>query len=179
MKTILETKRLYLREMNMDDIPDLSKILQDPEVMYAYEHAFSDEEVTNWYNKQAERYKKDGHGLWAVILKETYAFIGQCGLTIQTVDDDELLEVGYLFNKDYWHQGYAAEAATACKIYAFEKLNAKKVYSIIRTNNRTSQKVAERNGMKIVKETIKHYHNVEMPHYVYEAELPDADFFQS
>ncbi|GHT57574.1 acetyltransferase [Spirochaetia bacterium] len=168
MKMILETNRLYLREMDIHDLPDLSKILQDPEVMYAYEHPFSDEELIGWYNQQVERYKKDGHGLWAVILKETDAFIGQCGLTIQTVEGDELLEVGYLFNKNYWHQGYAAEAARACKTYAFEKLGAKKVCSIIRTNNRASQKVAERNGMKIVKETIKHYYNMEMPHYVYE-----------
>lgn len=42
---ILETQRLTLREMTQDDYADLCKILQDKEVMYAYEHAFSDEEA--------------------------------------------------------------------------------------------------------------------------------------
>ena len=42
---VLETERLCLREMTREDYPDLCKILQDPEVMYAYEHVFSDEEA--------------------------------------------------------------------------------------------------------------------------------------
>ena len=45
---ILETKRLYLREMNQDDFDSLCKILQDEEVMYAYEGAFQDAEVKEW-----------------------------------------------------------------------------------------------------------------------------------
>lgn len=59
---IIETKRLYLREMTVFDLPYLSAILQDKDVMYAYEHAFSDEEVHQWLQKQQLRYKKDGFG---------------------------------------------------------------------------------------------------------------------
>jgi RimJ/RimL family protein N-acetyltransferase len=167
MSHILETKRVYLRELTVTDIPEMSKILQNAETMYAYEHAFTDEEVSAWYTTQLERYKNYGYGLWAVILKEINVFIGLCGLSLQTVDSDELLEIGYLFNRHYWHKGYATEAAIACKRYAFETLNADNVYSIIRTNNSASQRVAQRNGMKIVAETTKHYYNMEMPHYVY------------
>lgn len=47
---ILETPRLILREMTLDDDTDLCKMLQDPEVMYAYAHSFSDEEVRTWLN---------------------------------------------------------------------------------------------------------------------------------
>lgn len=53
----------------MSDINALRDILQDKEVMYAYEHGFSDEEVMQWYEKQQDRYKNDGVGLLAVILK--------------------------------------------------------------------------------------------------------------
>ena len=63
MKAILETQRLSLREMTKDDFPALCKILQDAEVMYAYEHAFSDEEVVAWLDKNLTRYEKDGFGL--------------------------------------------------------------------------------------------------------------------
>ena len=64
-KVILETERLLLREMEDEDFPALCRMLQDPQVMYAYEHAFSDEEAWAWLGRQQERYARDGIGLWA------------------------------------------------------------------------------------------------------------------
>jgi RimJ/RimL family protein N-acetyltransferase len=168
MKIILETNRLFLREFSEKDYADLSEILQDKDVMYAYEHSFSDEEAVDWYNKQIERYKENGYGLWAVIHKNTKEFLGQCGLTIQKINDKKYLEIGYLFKKKYWHNGYATEAALGCKEYAFETLKAKKVYSIIRDNNIASQNVAKRIGMERSDEIMKHYYNMDMLHYIYE-----------
>jgi RimJ/RimL family protein N-acetyltransferase len=52
MNIILETNRLFLRELCENDYKDLCEILQDKDVMYAYEHSFSKEEVENWYNQQ-------------------------------------------------------------------------------------------------------------------------------
>lgn len=164
MKMILETDRLYLREMNQDDFNSLCKILQDEKAMYAYEGAFSDEEVQEWLDRQIARYQKWGFGLWAVILKETNEMIGQCGLTMQPWKETEVLEIGYLFQRLYWHNGYAAEAARACKKYAFEKLDAKEVCSIIRDTNTASQNVAVRNGMAAADRWTKHYRGVDMPH---------------
>ena len=130
---ILETQRLTLREMTQDDYADLCKILQDKEVMYAYEHAFSDEEAQGWLDNQLRRYQEDGFGLWAVVLKDTGEMIGQCGLTMQELGDRRVVEVGYLFQKAYWHQGYATEAAVACKEYAFRELKVEEVFSICST----------------------------------------------
>lgn len=73
---ILETARLSLRPLTQDDFGDLCKILQDGQVMYAYEHAFSDEEAHQWLDRQLGRYADYGFGLWAVLLKETGALIG-------------------------------------------------------------------------------------------------------
>lgn len=89
-----------------------------------------------WLDRQFACYDKYGFGLWAVILKETNEFIGQCGLTIQPWKDSEVLEIGYLFERKYWHNGYATEAAIACKRYAFETLGASEVCSIIRDTTR-------------------------------------------
>lgn len=164
---ILDTDRLTIRELTLLDKKDLSLILQDKDVMYAYEHAFSDEEVDIWLNNQLRRYNKDGFGLWAVILKETKELIGQCGLTVQKINDKEVVEVGYLFNKAYWHKGYATEAAIACKNYAFNKLNINEVFSIIRDNNIPSINVAKRNGMTLKGEFIKHYYGMNMPHLIF------------
>lgn len=164
---ILETERLYLREMNYSDFEALCRILQDEEAMYAYEGVFSDREVQEWLDRQISRYHKWNFGLWAVILKETDKMIGQCGLTMQPWKEDEVLEIGYLFERQYCHNGYATEAAIACKKYAFEILNANEVCSIIRDSNIVSQKVAIRNGMAMMDICIKHYRGVDMPHYRY------------
>lgn len=164
---ILETKRLYLREMDNTDFESLCRILQDEEVMYAYEGAFSSQEVQEWLNRQILRYKKFGFGLWAAILKETNEMIGQCGLTMQPWKDQEVLEIGYLFQKLYWHKGYAFEAAQACKKYAFETLNADEVCSIIRDTNTASQNIALSNGMILADSSIKTYKGVDMLHYRY------------
>ena len=171
MTKILETDRLFLREINDNDFNDLCEILMDKDVMYAYDHPFNEAEVKNWYKDLiTDQYKNNGFGLWAVIHKESDAFMGQCGLTMQDLDGAQYLEIGYLFKKKYWHNGYAAEAALGCKKYAFETLNAERVYSIIRDNNIASQNVAIKAGMKKIKEIMKHYSNTDVMHYLYEIE---------
>ena len=150
--------------MTQEDLDSLREILQDEETMVAYEGAFTDEETRKWLDWQRTLYREKGYGLWAVILKENGAMIGQCGLTMQTWKDQRVLEIGYLFNKRYWHQGYATEAAKACKEYAFKILKAPEVCSIIRDTNIASQNVAIRNGMKKKDAWTKHYRGVDMPH---------------
>ncbi len=164
---ISETKRLYMREMKQTDFPSLCKILQDEHTMYAYEGAFSDMEVQEWLDRQIYRYQHWNFGLWAVILKENDEMIGQCGLTMQPWKETEVLEIGYLFNRDHWHNGYAIEAAQACKQYAFERLGADAVCSIIRDTNIASQKVAIRNSMTKADTWIKYYRGIHMLHYRY------------
>ena len=164
---ILETERLSLREMKQEDFPDLCKHLQDVEVMYAWEHAFCDDEVSAWLDKQLKSYQEQGFGSWAVILKENDELIGQCGLLVQQYKNEEILEIVYIFQKDYWHQGYATEAASACRQYAFTKLGVDEVYSIVRDTNIAAQNVAKRNGMTICDTTIKHYYDMNMPHYLF------------
>lgn len=174
-KIIIETDRLILRELRENskkDYNSLCDILKDKETMYAYEHGFTEQECREWFERQINRYKTYGFGLWAVILKENNKLIGQAGLTMQNIDikingSNELLEIGYLFNKNYWHRGFAIESALSCREYAFNKLNADRVYSIIRDNNIASQKVAIKNKMKIIAKITKHYYNMDMLHYVF------------
>jgi len=163
----LETERIYLRPMGPDDYNDLCEILQDAETMYAYEHAFSDEEVWNWLNKQFARYEQFGFGLWAVIDKKSRQFVGQAGLTIQNIENADELEIGYLLKRKYWHNGYATEAAILYRDYAFNILKRDRVVSIIRDTNKASQNVAKRVGMLMEKQFIKHYYNMDMPHYLF------------
>lgn len=164
---ILETPRLALRRLEETDLDALAAILRDPEVMYAYEHGFSMAEVQQWLDRQLERYAQYGFGLWAVIRKTSGELIGQCGVTMQDWCGQEVPEIGYHLRRDKWHQGFAAEAAVACREYAFRTLGFPEVYSIIRENNLPSQRVALRNGMSVRGSFIKHYYGTDMLHFVF------------
>lgn len=165
---IAETERTFLCELTECDFGNLCTILQDEKAMYAYEHAFSEGEVREWLERQIERYRIYGFGLWAVKDKKSGEFLGQCGITMQKWDDALVTEIGYLFRRKFWHRGYATECAAACKRYAFEKLDFPAVYSIIRENNLPSIAVAVRNGMVPVGKQTKYYYGMVMPHIVYE-----------
>lgn len=171
---ILQTPRLILREMREDDFTALCAMLRDPDVMYAYAHAFSEDEARQWLDRQLRRYREDGFGLWAVTLRtaggQSGGMIGQCGLTWQQcppVSPDRVPEVGYLLCKSHWGRGYATEAARACRDYAFTTLGAEEVFSIIRDNNAPSRAVARRNGMVVRAAFSRHYYGQDMPHLVF------------
>ena len=160
------TERLCLSRIRESDRKHIAPILQNKDVMYAWGHAFSGDEVDRWIANQLRRYREeDGLGLLAVRLRKDGSFIGQCGLTYQMVRDEKVIEAGYVFSDKAWHKGYATEAAKACKRYAFEVLKAEEVCSIIRDTNISSQKVALRNGMTKKDSLVKHYKGVDMPHY--------------
>lgn len=170
-KIIAQNNLLYLRELNTEDLSDLREILQDKETMYAYEAPFSDKKVNEWLSWNLTSYQENGFGLWAVIDQKSEAFIGQCGIVYSKVDDDLLLEIGYLIKKNYWNQGYASSASQLCLKYAKEQLQAQKICSIIRDTNESSKRVAEKNGMRIVKEYYKDYSGQAVKHVVYSVQL--------
>jgi len=163
----IETKRMYLMELREADMPDLRAILQDEETMYAYEGAFNEDETREWFDKQLSNYENRKYGLWAAVLKKNGKMIGQCGLTRQNIEGRSVLEVGYLFNRAYWHKGYASEAAKSCVKYAFQVLGYEEVYSIVRDTNLPSMNVAIRCGMTAKQRFIKHYRGVDMPHIAF------------
>lgn len=164
---ILETSRLYLRRIQKNDDILISEILQDIDVMYAWEHAFSNDEVADWINENRMRYERDGYGYWAVIHKMSDRLIGVCGLLKEQADYENYVGLGYIFNKDYWGRGYALESASACVDYAFHTLKVKELTAQIRPNNLPSRKVAEKLGMEVKKEFIKRYRGKEMLHLIY------------
>ncbi|WP_312650041.1 GNAT family N-acetyltransferase [Aminipila sp.] len=148
---IIETERLYLRELWVEDKKELMKVLSNPESMQFYSHPFCEEEVEKWINWNIENYQKYKHGLWAVISKDDEIFLGDCGITMQNIDDETVPEIGFHIIKKYCNSGFATEAALACKEYAFQVLKYSKVFSYTTIKNASSRKVAEKIGMQFYK----------------------------
>ena len=152
MKKILETKRLFLREMTMSDLDALFAVLGDKEIMQHYPYTFDEERVRSWIERNMDRYKNDGFGLWAVCLKDTGEMIGDCGLTLQNIDGTMLPEIGYHIRKDQQRKGYAKEAAMAVRDWAFGNTEYPALYSYCKYTNVGSFKTAESIGMHFEKE---------------------------
>lgn len=148
----LETKRLLLREMTPNDFDALYTIFSDAETMQHYPAPFDAEKVHAWIQRNQNRYREDGFGLWAVVLRETGEVIGDCGITMQNIHGKQLPEIGYHIRKDLWRNGYASEAAEACMAYAFETLRLPAIYSYMKYTNTASYGVALKNGMQFVEE---------------------------
>lgn len=108
-----------------------------------------------WFDKSFNRYENNLGGMNVLIDKKSNQFIGQCGLLVQTIDDVERLEVGYSILPKFWNQGYAYEAASKCKNYAFEHSFTDSLISVVHNDNIGSEKVAIKNGMTFEKKTDK------------------------
>lgn len=148
----IETKRLILREYTTEDFDALYEILSDPETMQHYPAPFTEESTRGWISWNLQNYRAYGFGLWAVTLKETGEFIGDCGLTIQNIDGEQLPEIGYHIHKKYWRRGFGSEAARAVRDWAFENTAYDCLYSYMKYTNVGSCSTAAANGMKRIKE---------------------------
>ena len=115
-----------------------------------------------------ERFEEDGAGLWAIVLKSTDEFVGDCGITEQLVDEVAEQEIGWHVQRTRWRQGIATEAALAHRDRAFGELGLDRLISMIRPENVPSCRVAEKIGMMVEKDTER----AGMRHFVYSMRRP-------
>jgi len=148
---VMRTERLILRRMTKDDTKNLMEIFSDPVAMKYYPSTKNEGETLEWIEWTQKNYEQYAVGLWIVEDKVTGEFLGQCGIVPQEVDGVIEMEIGYLFVRRVWGNGYATEAALACKNYGFEKLKLNRMVSLPDVNNIPSTKVAERIGMQVMK----------------------------
>ena len=107
----LDTPRLHLRPLTLADEPRLRLILQDLKVMYAWEHAFSDEEIHEWLLENLRRYRTDGYSYMAVETRDNCELAGLSGLLTEHVEGNAIPGIGWIFGQRFWGQGLAQESA--------------------------------------------------------------------
>ena len=137
----------------MGDLDALWELYCDPEVTKYIPDAPKTREESReeleWHMHGPPRHP--ALGLWATILKEHGEFIGRCGLLPWSIDKQEEVEVAYTIARTYWGRGLGSEAAGAVLRYGFEELGFSKLICLIEPENRASQKVAEKIGMRLEK----------------------------
>ncbi|WP_258567197.1 MULTISPECIES: GNAT family N-acetyltransferase [unclassified Microbacterium] len=140
------TARLVFREMTENDLDAMADMLGDPEVMAFFPAPKTRDESAEWIARMQQRYREHGHGLWII---ETHDgdFVGDCGLTWQSVNDEPVLEVGYHVRRAMQRQGYATEAARACVELVTREFAPTLLTAIIHPANDASRRVAENLGM--------------------------------
>lgn len=149
---IIETERTILREMTSDDYEALYAVLADSDIMQHYPYTFDEARVRGWIDRNIERYRIFGFGLWAVTLKGSGEMIGDCGLTMQKIGDSIKPEIGYHIRKDFQRQGYAKEAAGAVRDWAFCNTPFNMIYSYMKHTNTPSCLTAVSYGCRQVDE---------------------------
>lgn len=147
---LVETKHLFIREIQPNDREELLNILQNKKVMRQVDIVFDEIEVDEWMKKQMENYHTIGFGMWVVVLKKTKQVIGICGLTLRSFKNELFHEISYYFHPSFWHHGYATEAVNSIIAFSFETLNIDHIISIMKDSNLSSIKMARRCHMKLI-----------------------------
>ncbi len=154
-----QSERLHYRKVEESDFDTWLAFCAEPESL-RYIFSLQDqlrapmEKCKLWFERVFERYEKGSGGMNALIEISAQAFVGQCGLLVQTVDGIEELEIGYAIMPDQRKRGYALEAARTCRDFAFKNNFSTSLISIINHGNEDSIKVAVNNGMSLEKNTI-------------------------
>jgi RimJ/RimL family protein N-acetyltransferase len=147
MVQICETERLVIRPLSLDDVPALTEILSDPEVLKHSVRGVCDGAATRKFIEWClDCYDSHGVGPWALIDKKDSALIGFCGVGPEMVADVEEINLGYRLATRYWNRGLASEAAKAVLNYAFGRKLFNSVVVIIEPEHVASLRVAEKAG---------------------------------
>lgn len=148
---IIETERLILKDMSMEDAEDLLRLHSDPLVQKYTGEAIitSIEAMRDRIKKRTTTYKKDGFGRWITILKDGMQFVGWSGLAYLPEFDE--VDIGYRFLQDFWGRGLATEASNGILDYAFDDLKLKRIIAIAMKDNLASIRVMEKIGMQFEK----------------------------
>lgn len=148
---VIDTARLRLRECSLEDLPELSRIRANPEVMRYIGNGKPQtrEQVKDVILDIQAHWRNHSFGRWAVEHREQAKIIGLCGLSY--LEDTSEVELGYTLAEEQWGQGFATEVASACLRYGFEELELERVVAVAFPENLASRRVLEKIGMRYVR----------------------------
>jgi len=164
----IETERLLLRPFEDTDVDDYFRIHDTPEVRASLHLPADFDREAAWshlalWNGQ---WTLRNSGQLAVVLRETGAVIGRCGVHRPLRADWPGLELGWTFHPSSWGHGYATEAGRANMAWAFANHDVDELVSVILPENTASQAVARRLGFTLREERVLSFFP-SMPHGIW------------
>ena len=144
---VLDTGRLRLRWLTLDDAPFISRLVNDPSwLRFIGDRGFrTDEDARGFLQKgPLAMYQRRGFGLYHVALKESAMPIGLCGLIKRDTLPD--VDIGFAFLPEFRGRGYGHEAAAAVLEYGKGHLALNRIVAITSLDNLTSIKLLAKIG---------------------------------
>lgn len=146
----IETPRLLLRDFKQTDWKDVHEYATDLEVVKYMEWGPNSSDETIAFVDHAldkAREKPRGFFEFAVIVREEGKLIGACGLRVLP-GDKEQADIGYCYNRNYWHKGYATEASRALVNFGFGELKLHRIHATCDAENLGSARVLKNCSMR-------------------------------
>jgi RimJ/RimL family protein N-acetyltransferase/2-polyprenyl-3-methyl-5-hydroxy-6-metoxy-1,4-benzoquinol methylase len=150
MKYLFKSARLGFRNWIDSDIPLMTKISADPQVMKNFPSVATPTQTAEFIQRMQIMFAENGFCYFAVDSLDDNSFIGFIGLSHQDYDVEftPCIDIGWRLSQKYWGKGFATEGAKRCLEYAFEDLGIENIKSTAPLVNLVSIKVMEKIGMK-------------------------------
>ena len=148
-----ETERLILRPFTAEDVEPLHGIMNQEGILQYFPGPGNPpiEKVEKFVAHQVKQWDEIGYAWWAVELKETRRLLGWNGL--QYLPETGETEIGFLTDSGYWGLGLTTEAGRIGVLFAFETVGIDELIALAHPENRASQRVIEKFGLRFVEET--------------------------
>lgn len=145
----LETERLILRKMTLEDAEDMFEYASDPDVAKytTWDTHQSVKDTKFFLNTVVERYKNRQITDWGIVHKGEEKLIGTGGFAECHLFHSRA-EIGYALSRKYWRQGYMSEAVTAIVKFGFQTMNLNRIEARCEVDNIASARVMEKVGMQ-------------------------------
>lgn len=151
---VLETERLTLRPLTLDDLDEMATLLGDAEALVLWGGALDRDGARSWIERNIARYASHGMGRCAVIWRETGEVVGDCGLIPTVVEGVDEIELGWVTRRSFWGRGIATEAGAAWRDHGLGEIGLRRIVSMISAENVASKRIAEKLGFSVEREAM-------------------------
>ena len=148
---ILETERLFLRELLLNDVEPLTVLLSSPEVTRFTGGPRDENAVRRFVQAQHESYREHGYGYWAVVHRDSGALVGRAGITSASTP-----MLGCELDAAYWGHGLGKEVSAALRDHAFNELSLERVAASVDRKDEAGLRIAEAIGMELLSDDDPH-----------------------